>query len=133
ITGNFSFRAFVGVQMLSVRQSSLTGSSAAPGTDAPLCIQIGPNLSADRLPLNGRGLSGARQRNSPTGGAAKGMDLYTVSEPSDVPATSPLSTRTGSADAPATAKGKAKTATRISNVLCVFISPPFAGPAPYSR
>jgi hypothetical protein len=48
--------------MFSVRQSSLTGSSAAPGTDAPLCIQIGPNLSACRTPFHGCGGCGARQR-----------------------------------------------------------------------
>src|SRR5579863_6547487 len=95
MTGNLSWRDFAGVQMLSVRQSSLTGSAAAPGTDTPRCIQIGPNLSVCRTPFHTIGGCGARQRSSPTGGAANGIDLYTVTAPSRAPSIQPVSIRTG--------------------------------------
>src|SRR5512142_2544346 len=53
------------------------------------CMQMGPNLLASRTPLHLAAGCGARQRRSPTGGAAKGMFLKTEMPPSIVPANMP--------------------------------------------
>src|SRR5687768_10136671 len=70
MTGNLRLGATAGVQMLSVRQSSLVGSAAAPGTDTPLCTQIGPNVVACRTPFHGNGRWGDFHRSPSTGPAA---------------------------------------------------------------
>src|SRR5687768_10682904 len=75
ITGNLWRGATADVQMLSVRQSSLIGSASAPGTDTPLCIQIGPKVVACRTPLHRNGGWGDFHRSPSTGAAAYGIDL----------------------------------------------------------
>ena len=64
------------VHTFSDRQSSLCGSDDA-GSDALVMPAaaggwgaIGPNAAASRIPSQGSGDCGARQRNSPTGGRA---------------------------------------------------------------
>src|SRR6185503_19496917 len=64
------------------------------------CMQMGPNLLASRTPLQLAAGCGARQRRSPTGGAAKGIFLKTEMPPSVVPANLPCRIVTwGSAEA----------------------------------
>jgi hypothetical protein len=66
-----------GVQTFSVRQSSSpTTEPLGPGTPPialAYCGQGGPKTSASRVALQRSGGRGARQRRSPTGGAANGM------------------------------------------------------------
>src|ERR1700722_3387536 len=60
-------------------------------------MQLAENRSALRTPVQTGAGRGARQRRSPTGGAAKGIPLKTVMEgsPAATPATSPLLILTG--------------------------------------
>ena len=60
-------------------------------------MHMGPYFSAARTPCQAGTGRGARQRNSPTGGAAYGIPRYTPSPFSSIPASSPDSTFTGSA------------------------------------
>ncbi len=76
ITGSRSLAAFAGVQMLSVRQSSLSSLKTMSPKICP-CRQRGPNSVASLTPCHGAAGRGACQRSSPTGGAPKGMPLNT--------------------------------------------------------
>src|SRR5690606_20370978 len=103
--GSFSPAFLAGVQMLSVRQSSLIpvklGVSVAPfggkRCGAGGCTQTSPNLVASRTPCHDLGSCGCFQRRSPTGAAANGMPLNTVT-PGSLPGspwTRPCCVRTG--------------------------------------
>ena len=48
------------------------------------CMPMGAKVSAARTPSQGSGSWGSRQRNSPTGGFAKGMPAKTSTAPSAV-------------------------------------------------
>src|SRR5208283_4100181 len=78
---------FAGVQTFKYRQSSLI---SEPFLDP--CMGRGPNLVAGRTPSHLAAGCGARQRRSPTGGAANGTPRYTVSVASLVPCNTPCST-----------------------------------------
>src|SRR5580658_2937600 len=73
-------------------------------------MQLAENWSARRTPCQGTTCFGARQRKSPTGGAAKGIPLNATIAGSlpETPETSPPSTLIGCSVAP-----KADAATRI--------------------
>src|SRR4051812_42427307 len=85
-----SFADFAGVQTFRYRQSSLF-----PEGGLPPCIGAGANLSAIRTPSHFAAGWGAFHLRSPTGGAAKGMPLYTSSPSSETPCNTPPSTLTG--------------------------------------
>ena len=57
-------------------------------------MQAGANASALRVPFQGAACTGARQRKSPTGGAAKGIPLKKLSPFADTPDIVPDSVRT---------------------------------------
>ncbi len=84
-TGRRAFALRAGVQTLRVRQSSpICCLGTAPGG----CGQESENVLLTRMPSQTFTGCGARQRNSPTGGAAYGIPLYTrtsVPDPSTYP------------------------------------------------
>src|SRR5579864_2292531 len=75
ITGRCSCAVLAGVQMLRYRQSSLTAGGVSPRMETPTCMHAGANVSVLRVPVQGAGCTGGRQRKSATGGAAKGIPL----------------------------------------------------------
>src|SRR5882724_11301614 len=84
-TGSRAFAVRAGVQTLTVRQSS-PRRSFGRATDG--CGHDSANVLLSRIESQGFTGCGARHRNSPTGGAANGMPLYTrtaVPDPTTYP------------------------------------------------
>ena len=77
------------------RQSSLIADAAVPPMGLDGCMHKLANLSALSTPDHFADGCGTRQRNSPVGGAAKGMPRYTVMPSSLFPSTKPLSVGLG--------------------------------------
>src|SRR5204862_5341199 len=71
ITGRFPVSE--AVLTSSVRQSSLAWSQLARFQPSVFCRQAGPFCVASLTPCHGRTACGARQRKSPSGGAAYGI------------------------------------------------------------
>src|SRR5262249_32766552 len=90
MTGAGFVGAGSGVQMLSVRQSSLVP-CARPPPRALSCGQMGPREVASSGALHEAAAFGAFHRRSPTGGAAYGMPRKTRVLPDVEPCTGPLS------------------------------------------
>src|SRR5665213_379834 len=91
MTGSFLAGATLGDQTFSERQSSPSGSltrGREPGGRGA-CGQTAPKALASRVPVHPGAGWGARQRRSPTGGAAKGMFLKTEIFLSVVPDSAP--------------------------------------------
>jgi hypothetical protein len=80
--------------MFRYRQSSLIAGGTSPGIDTPFCMQAGAKLVAVLTPFQWSTCRGARQRRSPTGGAANGTPLNTVTFPTRIPWTEPDSVST---------------------------------------
>src|SRR5665213_3126313 len=91
MTGSFLAGVMLGDQTFSERQSSPSGSltrECEPGGRGA-CGQTAPKALASRVPVQPGAVWGARQRRSPTGGAAKGMFLKTEMSLSVVPDSAP--------------------------------------------
>src|SRR5580658_11374921 len=97
-TGRRSFADLAAVQTFKYRQSSLIVASGMRYSSVHIikgtglfCIGLGPNCVHARTPSQGAAGCGARHRNTPTGGAAKGIPLKTRTPPSTSPEINPLS------------------------------------------
>src|SRR6516162_3403497 len=96
MTARRSSADLAGVQTFKYKQSSLIGLSGRSrkimSEKTGNCMQRDPNSLAFRTPFQGRTGCGAFQRNSPMGGAAKGIprNARTPGEAAFTPSTIPL-------------------------------------------
>lgn len=74
---------------LATSEGSVPGGAASLGANS--CIQSLPYVPASRIPGQVAAGCGARQRRSPTGGAANGMPFQLSTAPSTVPRSTPCS------------------------------------------
>src|SRR5574344_1889023 len=90
-TGNFSFHVFEGVHILRYRQSSLI--SLVPNIMSPKtasCLGLGPKSLACLTPSHFSTGWGAFHLRFPTGGAANGTPLNTLTPEQSMPSSVPL-------------------------------------------
>src|SRR5471030_3048890 len=92
MTGRLCADGLAGFHTFKYKQSSLgVPTSGAASLTNGNCMQSGPYSLAERTPCHAVAGCGARQRKSPTGGAANGMPLNAMTPSCTLPRTTPVS------------------------------------------